>query len=76
MTAMYAVITCLVSFYKADFMNQTVCILAIYLLVNADAAVASVFRVLVFMVLFSLIYDIIWFFMRNNSSDGEHDPEL
>jgi hypothetical protein len=66
MTALYTVVTLLVSFYKADFVNLTVCMLAIYLLVNADVATQDTFRVLVLMVLFSLVYDIIWFFLRNN----------
>ena len=35
MTILFTIITCLVHFYKADFVNLTVCTIAIYLLNNA-----------------------------------------
>ena len=73
MTALFTLITCLVSFYKADFINLTVCTVAIYLLVNADQAKQSYFRLLVFGTAISLINDILWFTMRDSSNDK--DPE-
>ena len=38
MTMLFTIMTCLVSFYKADFVNLTVCAIAIYLLSNAKEA--------------------------------------
>jgi hypothetical protein len=76
MTAIYTLITCLVSFYKADFINLTVCIMAIYLLVNAEAGLAGTFRILVLMLIISLVYDILWFTMRNSNTSDPNDPEM
>jgi hypothetical protein len=73
MTAIFTVISCLVCFYKADFINITVCVIAIHLLVNADQAKEGMFRVLVFFIIFSLALDITWFFLRD-VGDGK-DPE-
>jgi len=38
MTILFTVMTCLVHFYKADFVNLTVCTIAIHLLSNAKEA--------------------------------------
>ena len=35
LTVLYTIMTCLVHFYKADFVNITCCAIAIYLLSNA-----------------------------------------
>lgn len=36
MTLIFTLLTCLVNFYKADFINITVCTVAIYLLHHVD----------------------------------------
>lgn len=50
--------------------------MAIYLLVNADAAVAGTFRILVLMLIISLVYDIVWFSFRNTNTSDQNDPEM
>jgi hypothetical protein len=66
------VITCLTCFFKADFINLTVCAVAIHVLVNAEYEKQGTFRVLTFMTICSLVTDILWLAMRPGS-DG--DPE-
>ena len=76
MTAIFTVVTCLVSFYKADFINLTVCAVAIFLLVNADQAKQSSFRLLVFGTVGSLVLDVVWFMMRDRKDPEGKDPEV
>jgi hypothetical protein len=73
MTVIFTVITCLCSFYKADFINLTVCTVAIYLLVNADQAKQSYFRILVFATIASLLLDIVWFRLRDTAHPKDNE---
>lgn len=34
LTVIFSIVTCLVNFYKADFLNLTICTVAIYILSN------------------------------------------
>ena len=43
-TVLFTIMTCLVHFYKADFLNLTVCAVAIYLLSNAKESQPRYFR--------------------------------
>ena len=67
MTALFTICTCLVSFYKADFINLTIACLAIFLLVNADQAKKNYFRLLTFATAGSLVIDLMWFMLRHKS---------
>ena len=74
-TLLYALVTCLVSFYKADFVNQTVAAIAIYLLANAKDASSKQFRFLVAGIALSLVYDSVWFYMRAGELLGDAQEE-
>jgi len=65
------VITCLTCFFKADFINLTVCAVAIHVLVNAEKGKKDTFRLLTFMTVCSLILDILWLAMRPSEKDPE-----
>ena len=65
MTIIFMISTMLVHFYKADFVNMTVVVLAIFLLHNADKFSAGWFRLLVAGIVLSIGYDIIWFILRS-----------
>lgn len=77
LTFLFTLTTCLAHFNKADFVNLTVCSLAIYLLLNADNVKKSSFRMLVGGTILSIAYDLLWFYLRSNdmastaSSDGD-----
>jgi len=55
--------------YRADFMNITVCALAIFLLANPDFVDKTSFRLLVAGTFVSLAYDIAWRFMQDSEAD-------
>lgn len=70
LTFIFLFITILVLFYKADFVNLTVCMLAMYQLEMIGVSPVPTdtrrghFRMLVAMILLSLIYDFIWLWLR------------
>lgn len=70
----YSVLTCLVLFVRTDFVNLTVCTSAIYMILNTDRIKKWTFRVLVFGIFLSLVYDLFWFLFiqdfNNDQSDG------
>ena len=74
MTILFTIMTLLVHFHKADFVNLTVCTLAIYLLDNARDVQPKHFRYLVIGTILSFSYDIIWLLMR--SGDGEEVGDI
>ena len=67
--------TCLVHFYKADFVNLTVCTVAIYILTNAKDAKPAHFRYLVAGTILSFIYDLLWLFLRGNDLSGDDEED-
>ena len=75
MTILFTIVTCLVHFYKADFVNLTVCTIAIHLLSNAKEAQPKHFRYLVAGIILSFVYDILWLILRSPemASDTEED---
>ena len=64
MTIIFTIITCLVHFYKADFVNLTVCTLAIHMLSNAKDVQPKQFRYLVAGTILSFVYDLLWLILR------------
>ena len=64
MTILFTIMTCLVHFYKADFVNLTVCTIAIHLLSNAKEAQPRHFRYLVAGTVLSFVYDVLWLILR------------
>ena len=69
----------MVSFYKADFLNLTVCGIAMYTLALADVRNKTRdltnFRSIIFGTAVSITYDIAWFFMRHSELSADKDGE-
>lgn len=70
LTGVYTVLNMLGCMYRADFLNVTVCAIAIYLLTSANEIQKKTFRLLVFGTFVSFIYDIVWHFMQSESADA------
>lgn len=72
---MYTGVTNLVLFYRPDFINLTVCIIALYMMFNTDRITRTRFRMLVLGIIISIIYDLIWLYMKHSeySDDGKSD---
>lgn len=66
----YTALTCFVLFFRTDFMNLTVCTAAIYMITNTDKIKRWTFRVLVIGIFISLIYDLCWFLLQDQSNDA------
>ncbi len=63
-------LTCCVLFFRTDFVNLTVCTAGIYMLCNTDKIRKWTFRVLVFGIFVSLIYDLLWFYLNDQTNDS------
>ena len=68
--AIQTILTVFVLFFRTDFVNLTVCAGGIYMIFNTDRIQKWTFRVLVFGIFLSLIYDIIWFYLQDQSNDN------
>ena len=70
----YTALTCFVLFFRTDFINLTVCTSAIYMILNTERIQKWTFRILVFGIFISLIYDLIFFLFiqdfNNDQTDG------
>ena len=75
MTFIFLIVTLLIHFYKADFVNLTVCTVAIYFLSNAKDAQPKHFRYLVAGTILSFVYDVIWMILRGYDMLGEDEEE-
>ena len=75
MTLIFMIVTMLVHFYKADFVNMTVVTIAIFLLHNADKFSAGWFRLLVAGIVLSIGYDVAWFILRSWELSGDDDGD-
>jgi hypothetical protein len=69
LTIIYTILNLFAGLYHADFMNMTVCCLAIYMLSNPDIVDKTSFRLLVAGTIISLLYDFIWHFMQSSEAD-------
>jgi len=65
----YTVLTCFVLFFRADFVNLTVCTSAIYMLHNTQRIKRWTFRTLVLGIFLSIIYDLAWFMLQEYTAD-------
>ena len=75
MTIIFTIITCLVHFYKADFVNLTVCTVAIHMLSNPKDVKPTQFRYLVAGTILSFAYDILWLVMRGPDMAGDDEED-
>ena len=73
MTIIFLLITLFVHFYKADFVNLTICCVAIYLLSFANAMEAKYFRYMVFGIILTFAYDALWFWEKYSEYSGDAD---
>ena len=69
----YTILTCFVLFFRTDFINLTVCTSAIYMILNTDRIQKWTFRILVFGIFISLIYDLIFFLFIQDFSNDQSD---
>jgi len=69
----YTALTCLVLFFRTDFINLTVCTSAIYMILNTDRIKKWTFRALVLGIFLSLGYDLFWFLMIQDFSSDQSD---
>jgi len=67
------VLACFVLFYRPDFVTITVCTIATYMMMNTENVKKWTFRLLVFAIFLSIIYDIIWFMFEDLSSEHTED---
>jgi hypothetical protein len=65
----YAALTCMVLFFRPDFVNLTSCTCGIYMIFNTDKIKRWTFRALVLGIFLSLGYDLAWFLITDYSSD-------
>lgn len=78
----YTGLTILVMYYRPDFINMTVCIVAIYMMFNTDTITKTKFRFLVLGIVISLFYDLFWFIMvhseyaEEKKTDGSGESGL
>ena len=61
----YLLLTCMVMFYKADFVNQTIGVTALYMMLHTETVTRTKFRFLVLGIFISIIYDIVWFYLKH-----------
>ena len=68
----YTILTIFVLFHRPDFINLTICVVALYMMFNTDKITRTTFRGLVYAIFFSLFYDLIWFMLKH----GEYSDDL
>ena len=72
-TIIYTVLNLFAGLYRADFLNITVCAVAIFLLTNPEMVEKTSFRLLVAGTFLSLVYDIVWRCMQDSEADESAD---
>ncbi len=71
MVWIYGIMTCLVLFHRPDFINLTVCCVAYYMLANISSVSQNHFRWLVVGIVLSLLYDMLWFSIKQFEYDSD-----
>ena len=69
LTLIYTVLNLIASLYRADFLNITVCALAIYMLSSPFEVEPMDFRLLTFGTVLSLVYDFFWHQMQDYEAE-------
>lgn len=62
----YTVLTLFVLFLRPDFLNLTICLTALFMLNNTSVITQGKFKVLVLAVFVSIVYDIVWFYLKHS----------
>ena len=73
LTAIYTVLNLLAGLYRADFLNITVCAVAIFVLTSPEVVDKQTFRALVGGTLLSFTYDLLWHFMKDTTAEAAED---
>lgn len=66
------ILVCLTMFMRADFINLTICVVALYMVFEPENIKRDFFRMLVLGIVISLFYDIFWLFMKS----GEYHSDI
>jgi hypothetical protein len=66
------ILVCLTMFMRADFINLTICCVALHMVLEPDNVERDYFRYLVLGLVMSLFFDIFWLFIKS----GEYHTEL
>jgi hypothetical protein len=69
--AIYTLLTLMVLFYRTDFINLTICVVAIYMMNNTERISRWTFRILVLAIFFSMVADFVYFILKDGSSGGK-----
>lgn len=74
----YTGLTIMIMVKREDFINLTVCVVAIYMMFNTDTISRDRFRGLVGGIIVSLIFDVVWFVIKHYeySSESQSDGGL
>ncbi len=74
----YTGLTVMIMMKREDFINLTICVVAIYMMFNTDTISRIRFRGLVFAIIVSLVMDLLWFVVKHYeyASDGQSDGGL
>ena len=74
----YTGLTMLVMFFKPDFLNITICCIGLNMMFNIDYITKLRFRMLVFGIFLSLLYDLFWFFYSDSyfKNDGSVESSV
>lgn len=64
-TIAFTLMECLVLFHETDFVNLTVCMLAVYILMHSTSKKA--FRLLVVGILASIVFDVVFYLLLSSS---------
>jgi len=65
-------------FNRPDFINMTICVVALFMMFNTDSITRTRFRLLVLGILITLVYDLFWFAVKHQeySSESQSDGGL
>ena len=69
----YTVLTLFVLFLRPDFLNLTICLTALFMLNNTSVITQGKFKVLVLAVFVSIVYDIVWFYLKHSEYTSKTD---
>ena len=67
----YTGLTVSIMMKREDFINLTICVVAIYMMFNTDTISRVRFRGLVFAIIASLIFDLLWFIIKHYEYSSE-----
>lgn len=71
----YTVLTLFVMMNRPDFFNLTICTVALYMMFNTDRITKTRFKILVFGIFITLIYDFVWFMIKHQEYAEEYKQD-